>query len=259
MRNYFTMDGVDSRDFGLYISGAGTYSAPARRYNVVPIPGRNGDLIYTDGSYENGVLRYSGSFICQDMEANYAAFRAFVMSRNGYVDLVDTYHPNERRQVCYTGSLEPDITPTFSAAEFDLEFSCKPQRWLLSGDETITVLPGDFVTLTNPTPFPAKPLIKIYGNGSFNYNYIDASGGQPLIVITTITVNGPLPIPDYPVVIDAETMEIYQHPGYGNAYVNRSNVVSITNRRIPDIVGTVSISDLSGVDKVEIMPRWWTL
>ena len=48
MRNYFTLDGVDSRDFGVYISGQGTFNASGRGYNIIPVPGRNGELQTAD-------------------------------------------------------------------------------------------------------------------------------------------------------------------------------------------------------------------
>ena len=43
MRNYFTLDGTDSRDFGVYISGRGTFNGPARNLDFISVPGRNGE------------------------------------------------------------------------------------------------------------------------------------------------------------------------------------------------------------------------
>ena len=258
MRNYFTLDGADSRTYGVYISGAGTYSAPARRYQVFQVPGRNGDLIISDDSFENGTLRYSECFIKENVDTNLASFRAFLMSRQGYVDLTDTYHPNERRKVIYTETFEPEMTPKLDAAKFTLVFSCKPQRWLTSGDTATTVNNGETKTLTNPTKFPAKPLFKIYGNGSFDYSHIEMAGGQPLIVTTTITVDT-VGTSQKPVCIDTETMYIYQETVNGNI-TNRSSFVTISTTDIPVIrpEDTVTIKNVT-CTKVEVTPRWWTL
>jgi phage-related protein len=45
MRNYFVFDYNDSRDFGVYISGQGTFNAPGREYENIAVPGRDGDLL----------------------------------------------------------------------------------------------------------------------------------------------------------------------------------------------------------------------
>ena len=45
MINYLVIDGKPSLDFGLVISGAGTFTSPQKRYEEVDIPGRNGKLL----------------------------------------------------------------------------------------------------------------------------------------------------------------------------------------------------------------------
>ena len=236
---------------GVYISGSGTESAPAHRYNVVQVPGRNGDLVVSDNAYENTTLTYP-AFICDSIDTNLADFRAFLMSRNGYVSLTDSYHPNERRQVLFTGPFEPDMTSKLDAAQFELEFSAKPQRWLLSGDTPITVNNGDqTLQITNPTRFPAKPVITVYGTGSFNYYWRDKSGIVPIYLPNTITVTNS----NSPTIIDTETGFIYYV--FNGAYINCADKVTMT-RDIVDISDPVRIGDVT-CTKVEITPRWWTL
>ena len=79
MRNYFTLDGVDSRDFGVYISGQGTFNASARDYNMIPVPGRNGDLVGPEKRFQNGTLVYP-AFIYANFKQNIADFRNFLLS-----------------------------------------------------------------------------------------------------------------------------------------------------------------------------------
>ena len=50
MRNYFILDGVDSREFGVYLSGQGTFGAPSKAYTYHDVPGRNGALIGTENA-----------------------------------------------------------------------------------------------------------------------------------------------------------------------------------------------------------------
>lgn len=59
MRNYFTFNGVDSRDYGIYISGTGRLTIPEKSYNFQNIAGRNGDLIVdAAATLQNDVITY---------------------------------------------------------------------------------------------------------------------------------------------------------------------------------------------------------
>ena len=156
MRNYFILDGVDSRDFGVYISGQGTFNASARDYNMILVPGRNGDLVGPEKRFQNGTLVYP-AFIYSNFDANIKAFRNFLLSLVGYHDLIDSYHPDEIRKVLFQGPFNADVVTKNDAGSFDIEFVCKPQRYLASGNEVTTfesteteTFSGSIVTFDNP-------------------------------------------------------------------------------------------------------------
>ena len=154
MRNYFTFGEFDSRDFGIYISGSGTYNSPKRVYNTYTVPGRNGDLIGKSDRLENVSLAYP-AFSYANFEKNIAALRSALLSTKGYVRLWDSYHPDEYRMAYFAGPLTVKARDQLDAGEYDLKFDCKPQRFLISGEETIEVgvwgetetASGDVVTL----------------------------------------------------------------------------------------------------------------
>ena len=133
MRNYFILNGVDSRDFGVYISGQGTFDAPQKSYSFYNVPGRDGALLSSDNRLENATLTYE-AFIYKDFNVNVANFRTFLLSLNGYTKLTDSYHPDEFRYAVYTGPFEPKVQSKNDAGSFKITFSCKPQRYLLSGE-----------------------------------------------------------------------------------------------------------------------------
>lgn len=141
MRNYLTFDNKDSRDFGVYINGQGTFRAPARSYNVLNIPGRNGDLLGFGSKLENVEITYR-AFIYTNFDANIAALRSFLLSHVGYFKLTDSYHPDEYRLAYYKGPFVPDVVANNGAGSFDLTFVCKPQRFLNSGEEVTTLTPA---------------------------------------------------------------------------------------------------------------------
>ncbi len=162
-------DGEDSRDYGVYISGEAVYNAPERDVEMVAIPGRNGAFALDKGRFENIEVTYPAG-IFADNETDFAEaisdFRNFLCSRNGYVRLEDEYNPNEYRMAIYKSGLE--VSPTqLMTGEFEIIFECKPQRWLKSGEEAVTVESGD--TLTNPTLFASSPLLMVEGDGSINW------------------------------------------------------------------------------------------
>ena len=235
MRNYFTLGGTDSRTFGVYISGQGTFNAPTRESDMLSIPGRNGDLIGFGSRLANAELTYP-AFIYANFRENLANFRAFLMSDTGYRRLVDTYNPGEYRLAAYSGGLEVEATSKNNAGAFDIVFNVKPQRFLLSGEEAQTLTASG--TITNPTLFDAKPLLRVYGAGTLGIN-------SDTIVISTADVYTD---------IDCETMYAYK------GSVSKNQYVSVSGLDFPVLrPGANNITLGSGITSIEITPRWWTV
>lgn len=156
MREYFILNGVDSRDFGVYISGQGTFSAPQKAYTFYNIPGRNGAILGSENRLENINVSYE-AFIYTDFDNQIAKFRTFLLSQNGYVKLSDSYHPDEYRYAVYQGPFEPTVERTNDAGKFVITFNCKPQRYLTSGETVYTWVAGGSQEIkgSSITVFPA--------------------------------------------------------------------------------------------------------
>ena len=159
--NSLIFGGVNSADYGIYITGEAVYNAPERAVETVSVPGRNGAIVIDQGHWNNIQVTYpAGTFGKSQAEFREAvsAFRNAVLSQLGYQRLTDTYHPDEYRMAVYVSGLEVDPTHYGSAGEFKLKFDCKPQRWLTSGEQEITVgewgetetATGETVTIENP-------------------------------------------------------------------------------------------------------------
>lgn len=183
--NSLTFGGINSADYGIYITGTGAFDAPKRSVNMVSIPGRNGALVVDQGHWDNVTVEYPAGVFGDDIDDFREAisnFRNAILSQIGYQRLTDTYHPDEYRMATYIDGLEVDPAAHNSAGEFTLKFNCKPQRWLTSGETAVTVTSGD--VLTNPTPYAASPLLTVTGYGSLDIG--DASiivSDDPLGVI----------------------------------------------------------------------------
>lgn len=171
-------DGEDSRNYGVYITGEAVFNAPERDVEMVSIPGRNGSFALDKGRFQNIEVSYPAG-IFAETEADFAQaisdFRNLLCSRSGYVRLTDDYNPNEYRMAIYKSGLEVEPAQ-LKAGEFNIVFDCKPQRWLTSGETKQTKASGS--TITNPTLFPASPLLECKGHGDI---YI---GGVPITVMS---------------------------------------------------------------------------
>lgn len=164
--------GVDSGNYGIYITGAAVYNAPERAVEKVSVPGRNGAILIDMGHFENVPVSYpAGTFAASQSEfsENIGAFRNAVLSKLGYQRLEDDYNPNEYRMGNASAGFEVEPSKSGEAGEFELVFDCKPQRFLKSGEtETTIAASGD--TITNPTRFESQPLLKLDGYGKVAFN-----------------------------------------------------------------------------------------
>ena len=166
--------GVDSSDYGIYITGEAVYNAPEREVEFIDIPGRNGSLAMDKGRYNNITVTYpAGTFgkNQEDFREALSAFRNAILSQKGYQRLEDTYHPEEYRMGVYAAGLEVSPASRGKAGQFDLSFVCKPQRFLSIGDYPIPVDSGDI--LQNPTVFDSSPLLEVEGYGTVSFNGYD--------------------------------------------------------------------------------------
>ncbi len=92
-------------------------------------------------------------------------------------------------------------------------------------------------TIVNPTSFDAQPFLRVYGTGSVTF------GG------TTITITEADGYTD----IDCALMEAYK----GN--VSKNDSIELSDNDFPVLPAGENTVTLSGVAKVEITPRWWTI
>lgn len=237
MRNWLIYDDENSKDYGVYISGMGTYNAPQRDIESISIPGRNGDLTIDNGRYENVKVTYP-AFIVKNFDSNISAFRNMLLIHSGYYRLEDSYHPDEYRLARFDGAFNADVLDTHNAGEFDITFDCYPQRYLKAGEERIAFTSAG--ALYNKEITTALPKIRAYG-----------TNGTLTIGDVSISISGASSYTD----IDCELMEAYKD----TLDVSKNNTLTLTNGVFPSLKpGSNSIS-FTGFSEVDIQPRWWRL
>ena len=232
--NYFRYSGKNSTDFGVWISGESTFSSPEKDIEAVAIPGRNGTLTIDNGRFHNIAVLYP-AFIIDDFEKNFDAFKAFLASVKGYARLSDTYHPDYFRLARFNLPIEPEMTQDNRHGRFTVTFDCDPRRFLVSGDRAVTFTANG--SLRNPTLYDAKPLIRAYGTGYFTISGIRVN------IATASTYTD----------IDCELQEAYK------GSTNCNGNITLVNGEFPVLNSGANAITLSGLSRIEITPRWWTV
>lgn len=131
--SFLEFDGVDiGAACEMFILGKGTYGAPSRDVEQIHVPGRNGDILVDNGGWNNVPVKYPNCNILNNFDENVEKLRGYLLANPGYHTLIDQYHPDEVRYAEFRGPFNPEAhTGTGNdSGSFDLEFNCKPQRFL---------------------------------------------------------------------------------------------------------------------------------
>ena len=237
--NSLQFDGDSSLDHGVYITGEAIYSAPVRDTESIEIPGRNGDFILDKKRWKNIDVTYKAGLFGSDQE-NFSNkirdYRNVLASRIGYKRITDTYNPQEFRLGTLKDGLDVETKSQKKAGEFDIVFDCKPQRYLTSGEEEITVASGQ--TIKNPTPYPCQPMIETYGYGELTVNgyqvtIVDEEVGFIVLCEGEHFQNGsPIPVPDLSLV-DTDDSIVIKDLSLTVRFKCLSEVTSISFTNVP--------------------------
>ena len=257
-RGHITIAGRDLADFGVYISGNGTYNAPERDIKTISGPGRSGDLTLDNGRFKNIKIKYP-AFIVEDFGRNIDALRDFLGTCIGYQRIEDTYHPDEYRMGRVSGAMTVKPVDKLVAGKFDLTFDCMPQRWLKSGEDLIYGT-GSFGAATsfdvlNPTQQDALPIIQLIMDSNctkvvFNINDVQ------------FTMNAPSAL--QPILIDSEMQNVYGETNHANL----NSYLTLDDEVFPTLksgLNTISFQPYPtsgywiGGCEVNLYPRWWQL
>ena len=224
-----------SADCRIQVAHPPGYAYPERDYTITHIPGRNGDIIQDNGCYKNVERTYDVSFDVPNEDfATYAnSVAAWLHSTTGYARLEDSYEPNYYRMATYR---ESNIFENLynQAGTATIVFECKPQRFLKTGDNTITI--RNSLNIMNPTGFEAYPLFKVTG-----------TSGVLTVNGNSITFSS---IDDF-VMLDCELQDAYKEN------INKNSTISGTFPVLK--TGSNTISWTGNITSVTMKPRWCTI
>lgn len=236
MKNFIVYNGIQLSDYGVFISGDGTFNAPERDTDTIEVKGRNGALTIDNGRYKNIEVTYP-AFVVSNFDENIENLRNILLKQTGYVRIEDTYHREQYRLGRFKGEFKVKPIPELYAGEFDISFDCYPQRFLKSGDDPVELTTNG--TIYSKYLQDAKPLIRAYGTGTFSI------GGVAIQITAANSYTD----------IDCDLQEAYKD----TLATSCNNNIVLTNGEFPKLVTGDNAITLSGITKLIIYPRWWVL
>ena len=235
-------NGIPSTNYGIHVETPPVYATPERDYEVVHIPGRNGDLVIDNGSYKNVTRKYSISV--GEIDGNFTTLAAGVSewlhSASGYARLEDSYESDYFRLAYYVADAEMENL-FHQAGKMSIEFNCKPARFLKAGERAVPFTTDG--SISNPTFQKSFPKLTVVVSGS----------GTLTIGDQTITISGLTN--STRMVIDSELQDIYEE----GSLTNLNSKVSFSDGFPLLSPGINTITFTGSITSVEVIPRWWIL
>lgn len=230
----FLIDGVDVKTLGIYLQNHLEFEEAEPIIDVESVDGRNGDLIKYTGSYNNRSMTAECFVLQKDVARALSKINLFLLGKQGYRRIESTDDPDH----FWMGCIQNGATIAQRIrllAPFEIEFDCMPQRFLKAGEMPIEmVTPG---IIENPA-FPSRPIIMVYGDGNAKLNV-----GNYIVEFLDI---------DGMTVLDSEEQDAYNDKGSMNAYIKADEFPVLE-------MGQNEISWAGGIQRIEIVPRWWDL
>ena len=265
-----TFNGKSSSSFGIIVEHYPSPNRPARRGTVLQIPGRNGNLVIEDGTYENVTLKFDVYLSAEpaNLYDRAAAVADWLLGSSGYQRLTTEYEPDIFRLARFAGPLDIEAILN-SHGRATLEFDCYPQRFDALGHvySDYGSLSSGSAAITNTGIMIAKPMIKVTGKGNVVLDFSSAATGNTTEVDFAFSTSKTETI-----ILDCDLHDAYYEDGSNaNAAVSFSDAEATLPESydyfyptFPELTpgsNTVSLSALSTgtLSGLKIMPRWWIL
>lgn len=201
-QSFFIWKGIDCRAMGCKTSGHAPIIRPEERAEHVTIPGRSGDLTFTEGEDIYNSYIQTVSFMVQGAMNVRNVYRW--LRGSGYV--IFSGEPDKQQEARIIGAV------TLNRHSYNLDwwtgevqFYCQPLKEMLTSN-TVTITSSG-LTVRNNGDVPCKPLYKVTvsGSGSGKTVKVKTAGtGIPTNEITITSMTG-----GDIIWIDSDTMEVW--------------------------------------------------
>lgn len=214
--NYFSFNEVTSRDYNLVIESKSILNGPEPDLQEHEIPGRDGTVFISNNRRRNVDVSYTTFLrvpIQEDIQPYVTSIKNWLLAKPGqYLRLEDTYDLEHYRLATYRQGLDFEHIWRWYTRQ-TATFSCKPYRYLRTGD--ISTTSSQPITVYNPTGFNALPEITLYFGARLNDSFtieIQDEDGEAYYQQTLTGV--PASLAYLTLVINSQTQEMRDM--YGN-------------------------------------------
>lgn len=195
--------GVSLDQYGAVVNSSGIYEKPKRDYEMVHIPGRNGDLHIDNNSFKNVDVTYTVVFPAngESFTERYNKLFNALMVQTGYLRIEDDFDVEHFRM-----GILSDISNIKTKSDANgickIKLDCKPQRFLKSGATPVTARLGEYYWTGKLVTIPALgdetmstiithiPRIKVEHTYSLLVRILVTTGGAGTIVVRLWRNNG---------------------------------------------------------------------
>lgn len=234
----------------IYVDSSLSYNKPEKNRELISIPGRSGDLVVDHGTWKNVPITYP-CYAKDKAEFDWLIYQ--LASIRGYAKIECTDDTDHFRMGVPIIPQAPTVKRGGKDFYFDLNFNCKPQRFLTTGAQATDYTAN--ATIYNPKNETARPIIVAYAAGSFKIEEVNNPHTEWTITVSSYPA-GYL----YGIAIDCETMECYfPGPSITDISASANQYVSISPNKYPYITyGGIRLK-MGTMSKITIVPRWWEI
>ena len=161
----FTFNGRTASSFGVQLAdNSEWWATPERDIEHISVPGRSGDLLIDNGRFNNIEITFEVNRLTDGRALS--SLINWLALNPGYQRLSVSDDPDHYRMASFEGMTQPVFGQLKKSATVSLAFNCKPQRFLVAGEEGEQIVAGTPLTITNYGD-DAKPVLVFNNNGDY--------------------------------------------------------------------------------------------
>ncbi|WP_163195589.1 distal tail protein Dit [Clostridium thermarum] len=228
----FNFGGKNSySDYGIIISKRPSLPSPKRRVSYIDIPGRDSNLRYDEGTYEDITITVECTVKGNNILEQLDNIKAWLFSA-GESDLIFSFQDDKKYKAQVVNAI--DFKQVFKYTSiFPIIFNCRPFKYAVQNN--IFTITQSGTSIINPGTLKSEPIISVYGSGK-----ISLKVNETTVDLNDITGK---------IILDSVIQDAYNDAGDNlNSKVNGDFITLKTGSNKFDWTGSVS--------KIEIVPNW---
>jgi len=228
----FNFGGKNSyTDYGIIISKRPSLPSPKRRVSYIDIPGRDSNLRYDEGTFEDITIAVECSIKGNNIVEKLDNINAWLFGA-GESDLIFSFQEDKKYRAQVVNSI--DFRQVFKyTSQFPIIFNCKPFKYAVQNN--IFTMTQNGTSIINPGTLKSEPIISVYGSGKISLTVNETS-----VNLNDITGK---------IILDSVIQDAYNDAGDNlNSKVNGDFILLRTGSNKFEWTGSVT--------KIEVVPNW---